>query len=62
MHIVNARLPFGGVGNSGMGHYHEKESFLAFSHQRSVLQSSNRIDIAAKYPPYEKIEMFKKII
>lgn len=38
LHIVNPRLPFGGVGNSGMGRYHHKASFLAFSNQRSVVE------------------------
>ena len=37
MHIVNHKTPFGGVGNSGMGSYHGKDSFLAFSHRRSVV-------------------------
>ncbi len=37
MHIANPKVPFSGVGNSGMGSYHNKRSFLAFSHERSVL-------------------------
>ncbi|MBQ3439757.1 MAG: hypothetical protein IJG35_07240 [Bacteroidales bacterium] len=37
MHITNPKVPFSGVGNSGMGSYHNKRSFLAFSHERSVL-------------------------
>ena len=34
MHLSNDRLPFGGVGNSGIGHYHGKFGFIAFSHQK----------------------------
>ncbi|WP_157662445.1 aldehyde dehydrogenase family protein [Polaribacter sp. SA4-10] len=37
MHITNHNLPFGGLRNSGMGNYHGKESFLAFSNQRAVV-------------------------
>jgi len=44
MHIANPALPFGGVGNSGMGRYHSRESFEAFTHRRAVLASSTRID------------------
>ncbi len=62
MHISNSRLPFGGVGNSGLGHYHGKESYLAFSHTRSVLFSSNKFDMAMKYPPYEKFNIIKKLL
>ncbi|MGP1445937.1 MAG: aldehyde dehydrogenase [Candidatus Limimorpha sp.] len=61
LHIGNSRLPFGGVGNSGMGHYHGKESYLAFSHSRSVLLSSNRYDVALKYPPYKKFNLLRKL-
>ena len=62
MHISNPRLPFGGTGNSGMGRYHRKESFLAFSNSRSVLWSSNKIDMAMKYPPYKYISWLKKFV
>lgn len=62
LHVGNHRLPFGGTGNSGMGRYHGHESFLAFSHTRSVLTSSTRIDLAAKYPPYKGFRWIKKIL
>jgi NAD-dependent aldehyde dehydrogenases len=62
MHVANENLPFGGVGNSGMGKYHGKESFLAFSNLRSVIFSSNRIDMNIKYPPYNKFKWLKKFI
>ena len=62
LHVANEHLPFGGVGESGMGKYHSQESFLAFSNKRAVLKSSNRIDFIMKYPPYDKLEMIKKLM
>ena len=62
LHVANEHLPFGGVGESGMGKYHSQESFLAFSNKRAVLKSSNRIDFMMKYPPYDKLEMIKKLM
>lgn len=62
LHVSNPRLPFGGTGNSGMGRYHRKESFLAFSNSRSVLWSSDKIDMAMKYPPYKYIGILKKFV
>ena len=62
LHVANDHLPFGGVGASGMGKYHSQESFLAFSNKRSVLKSSNNIDFAMKYPPYDKIDLIKKLM
>lgn len=62
LHVANDQLPFGGVGESGMGKYHSQESFLAFSNKRAILKSSNRIDFAMKYPPYDKMELIKKLM
>jgi aldehyde dehydrogenase (NAD+) len=62
MHIVNHRLPFGGVGNSGMGKYHGFESFKAFSNLRSVVKSPTWFDLAAKYPPYKLFRWIKKVV
>ena len=53
-HLLNPKLPFGGIGLSGMGMYHGKYSFDTFSHQRSVLYRSNRIQVDEAYPPYTK--------
>lgn len=47
-------LPFGGVGESGMGAYHGKFSFDAFSHQKAVVYRSFVGDAAIRYPPYTK--------
>ncbi len=52
MHITNEHLPFGGVGTSGMGSYHGKNSFDLFSHQKSVFKASTVMDLPVKYPPY----------
>ena len=54
MHLSDPALPFGGVGNSGMGRYHGKYSFEAFSHFRSVLRKSTRLDIPLRYAPYTR--------
>jgi len=52
MHIANPHLPFGGVGESGIGRYHSEAGFLAFSHQKSVLKRSTWLDPSIRYPPY----------
>ena len=62
LHVANEYLPFGGVGDSGMGKYHSKESFLAFSNKRAVFKSSNNIDFAMKYPPYDNMDLIKKLM
>jgi len=62
MHFANANMPFGGVGNSGQGRYHEKESFLAFSHTRSVLCTAKNIDLPFRYMPYKAISLMKRIL
>lgn len=51
-HIGSQELPFGGIGESGMGSYHGKASFDTFTHQRSILFRSNLLDISLRYPPY----------
>jgi aldehyde dehydrogenase (NAD+) len=51
-HIGSQELPFGGIGESGMGGYHGKASFDTFTHQRSILFRSNLLDISLRYPPY----------
>ena len=52
MHTLNPRLPFGGVGNSGMGSYHGKFSFDTFSHHRSILRKTTLFNPPLAYPPY----------
>ena len=62
MHIANANIPFGGVGNSGMGNYHSERSFLAFSHERAVVKSPTWIDLAFRYMPYRLFPLIKKML
>ena len=62
MHIANEHMPFGGVGNSGMGRYHGRDSLYAFSHRRSVLTSSTRVDIPFRYMPYKWFKRIKRLL
>ena len=62
MHIVNHDVPFGGVGNSGMGSYHGKESFMTFSHRRSVVSTPTFIDMPFRYMPYKLFNLIKKMV
>lgn len=56
-------LPFGGVGDSGIGNYHGKASFDTFSHYKSVLKKGFRFDPNWRYPPYkDKLSLLKRII
>ena len=56
-------MPFGGVGQSGIGAYHGKTSFDTFSHMKSVLKKPFWLDPNWRYPPYaDKLEFFKKMI
>ena len=62
MHIANENVPFGGVGNSGMGRYHSKESFEAFSHTRSIIATGNLLDLPFRYMPYKMFALVKKLL
>ncbi|KQC29102.1 aldehyde dehydrogenase [Flagellimonas eckloniae] len=52
MQITNKKLPFGGVGQSGIGGYHGKHSFDLFSHEKAIIRKPNWIDIPIRYAPY----------
>ena len=62
MHIANENMPFGGVGNSGMGHYHGRDSLYAFSHRRAVLTTTTRIDLPFRYMPYRWFRVVKRLL
>ena len=62
MHITNHNLPFGGVGSSGMGKYHGKDSFLAFSNRRAVVNTPVWIDLPFKYAPFKYFKFIKRIL
>lgn len=63
VHFGNMRLPFGGVGHSGMGAYHGKFSFDAFSHQKAVVRKGNWLDIPLRYAPYtDKLKTLRAML
>jgi aldehyde dehydrogenase (NAD+) len=62
MHIANEGLPFGGVGNSGMGAYHGKLSYDAFSHYRAVVVTPTWLDLPFRYMPYKMFSLVKKLL
>ena len=62
MHIVNHDMPFGGVGHSGMGTYHGKESFMTFSHRRSVVSTPTFVDMPFRYMPYKLFKLVQKLV
>lgn len=62
MHIANSNIPFGGVGNSGMGSYHSERSFIAFSHERAVVSTPTWIDLKFRYMPYGLFKLIKRML
>ena len=63
LHLATSHMPFGGVGESGMGGYHGKYSFDTFSHQKSVLKRLARPDVALRYAPYgQKLRQLKRLM
>ncbi len=64
MHLTNPAAPFGGTGNSGIGHYHGREGFLCFSHQKTMLFKGVHGEPSLKYPPYSatKLRWIKRFI
>lgn len=62
MHIANENIPFGGVGNSGLGSYHGKLSYDAFSHTRAVVTTTTHLDLPFRYMPYKMWELVKRIL
>jgi aldehyde dehydrogenase (NAD+) len=55
-------IPVGGVGNSGIGAYHGKESFITFSNSKGIVKKKTRIDLPLRYPPYEgKLKWLKMV-
>lgn len=63
VHIASNTMPFGGVGNSGMGQYHGKASFETFTHAKTVVRRGTWLDIPLRYPPYkDHLGILKKIM
>ena len=62
-HVASAHLPFGGVGTSGIGNYHGKASFDTFTHAKSIVKKSTKLDLKLVFPPYkQKVNLIKKIM
>jgi len=62
LQIANHHLPFGGVGNSGLGKYHGYNSFMAFSNQRSIVSTPTWVDFRFKYVPFPFFNWIKRIL
>ena len=63
IHFSNSRLPFGGVGHSGIGAYHGKMSFDTFSHKKAIVKKANWLDLTLRYAPYNgKLAQIRKIL
>ncbi|MSO59948.1 MAG: aldehyde dehydrogenase family protein [Ilumatobacteraceae bacterium] len=64
MHLTNPGLPFGGVGESGMGGYHGKAGVRVFQHLKPVLSRGTMLDPSIAYPPYttRKLKLFRKVL
>lgn len=54
IHLATSHMGFGGVGNSGMGSYHGEKSFETFSHEKSIVKKSVRLDLPVRYQPYTR--------
>jgi aldehyde dehydrogenase (NAD+) len=61
-HIANPYLPFGGVGDSGIGAYHGKGSFNTFSHEKSILKQTTLFDIPLRYPNFKNGLKYIKMV
>ncbi|WP_068842831.1 aldehyde dehydrogenase [Flavobacterium chilense] len=63
VHFSNKRLPFGGVGHSGIGAYHGQLSFDIFSHHKAVVKKANWLDLPMRYAPYkDKLASLKRLL
>lgn len=63
IHVASSHLPFGGIGSSGMGSYHGKASFDTFTHTKSIVKKSSKLDLKLVFPPYKnRVNLIKKIM
>lgn len=64
MHLTSPHLPFGGIGESGMGGYHGRAGVRLFQHMKPILARSTKIDPSLAYPPYteRKAKIFRKVL
>ena len=61
IHLATTAMGFGGVGESGMGSYHGKEGFRAFTHTKSIVDKKTWMDLPMRYQPY-KSKLYKKLL
>ena len=61
VHLSTSEMGFGGVGQSGMGSYHGKDGFDAFSHYKSIMDKKTWLDLPMRYQPY-KNKMYEKLL
>ena len=64
IHLATSEMPFGGVGESGMGSYHGRAGFEAFSHTKSIVDKKTWMDLPMRYQPYKKLyeKMLKLVL
>ena len=64
IHLATTEMGFGGVGESGMGSYHGEEGFMCFTHKKSIVNKSTKIDMPVRYQPYtdKKYKMLKRFM
>ncbi len=63
IHFANKKLPFGGVGESGIGGYHGKQTFDTFTHQKGIVRKGTWLDIPTRYAPYKgKLKQLKTLM
>ncbi|MNW00795.1 Coniferyl aldehyde dehydrogenase [compost metagenome] len=61
--MASAYLPFGGVGNAGIGAYHGQASFDTFTHRKSILKRGTRLNLKLAFPPYgDKVRLIRKLL
>ena len=62
-HVASNYLPFGGIGSCGMGSSHGKNSFVTFTHSKSIVKKSTKLDIKLVFPPYKnRLNTIKKVM
>lgn len=63
VHFANSNLPFGGIGNSGIGSYHGKKSYDCFTHKKAIVKKATWLDIKIRYAPHKnKLHILKKML
>ena len=63
VHLTASGLPFGGIGNSGMGSYHGKRGFEAFTHDKAVMDKALWMDLPVRYAPFrDRIKLLRMLM